>query len=218
LTKAQLSQSFDSLVMPLMTLHLIRLHLDADIKKFLRALGEDRELNLVVASQPRFLVIRPTRVDVNPLTAKAWDLMLLLSSPDNAIPTPLRPAICEEYKIHVGVPSKVLSTYRQRNQSLIRNASQIPLTGALDKAQARDSSQSLELSPDLIAFMNELSKEHDKPVTMLNLLNFQHGGKTKYYQYGQVCLLNGPAGSSGRLTKAVSTYAGICPGSRQARR
>ncbi|KAI9871755.1 MAG: hypothetical protein M1830_002497 [Pleopsidium flavum] len=174
--------------MPLLTLHLLRLHPDTDIKNFLRALIKDPELTLVLASQPRHLVIRPTLIDVNPLTStKPWDLMLLLNSPDNTIPTPLQPAIRDEYKIPVGIPSKLLSSYKQHNQSLLRNASRIPLTGALDKAQARDSSQNLELSPDLIAFMRDFSKDHngDQPVTMLNLLNFQKGGKAKYYQYGQ---------------------------------
>ena len=53
----------------------------------------------------------------------------------------------------------------------------------------KDSAQNLELSPDLLRFMDELTAEYgEKPVTMLNLLNFEREGKGAYYRYGQVRL------------------------------
>lgn len=173
--------------MPLLTLHLLRLDPSVEIPKFLRAFGDEPNVELVVASQPRHPVIRPTRVDADQLMSKPWDLMVLIRSPANALPTSLRSAVREEYKLDVGISSKLLSHYRQHDQGLKDKAARVPLSGALEKAQARPSSQNLELSPDLIAFMEELSKDYDKPVTMLNLLSFQEGGKPKYYQYGQVC-------------------------------
>lgn len=88
----------------------------------------------------------------------------------------------------MGIPSKLISTLSSRDVKLKREAASVPLTGALDAARGKLSSQNLELSPDLLKFMDELLKTHDKPVTMLNLLHFQPGGKPEYYKYGQVCL------------------------------
>lgn len=46
----------------------------------------------------------------------------------------------------------------------------------------------LEVSPSLLAFMRELESRpggKDCPMTMLNLLHFQPGGKPSYFKYGQ---------------------------------
>lgn len=50
----------------------------------------------------------------------------------------------------------------------------------------KESGQDLELSPDLLRFMEGMEREEGpQPVTMLNLLSFLPDGKPKYYQYGQ---------------------------------
>lgn len=90
----------------------------------------------------------------------------------------------------MGIPSALVKRYPEHNAKLIADAPNVTLTGALAKAQekVKDDAQNLELSPELLAFMEELTATYgDKPVTMLNLLQFREGGKGGYYKYGQVC-------------------------------
>jgi len=178
--------------MPLLTLHLLRLHTPTDAPPdpipFLRSLSSSPSIDIILASQPRYPVIQPTTIDVRTLTSQ-WHLLLLLRSPNNSgIPSPLRNSITEEYKITVGIPSKLLSTYETRNKKLLDAAPKVKLTGSLDEARRliKESGQNLELSPDLLSFMEEMEREEGpRPVTMLNLLSFLPEGKPKYYQYGQ---------------------------------
>lgn len=176
--------------MPLLTLHLVRLNPSKSVAAFIQDVYATPNLTLILASEPRHLVIKPTQLDVSPLTSTRWDLMLLLQSPTSALPDALQSSITSEYKIIVGVPSKLVSRYPDHNAKLIADAPNVRLTGALAKAQemVKDSAQSLELSPELLAFMEELTRTYgDRPVTMLNLLQFHEGGKRSYYKYGQVC-------------------------------
>jgi hypothetical protein len=75
----------------------------------------------------------------------------------------------------VGVPSnKLLATYLEVDAKLKRDAPSMPLTGSLQRSQCNNVSH---ISQELHEFMDDLfNKEHDKPVTMLNLLNFFPGG------------------------------------------
>lgn len=184
--------------MPALTLHLISFKDPSlDPTTFVDKLKASPGVNVVVASRPRHIVVRPSALDVNPLTTQRWDIMLLLqqtqgsSASGSPIPPELQPAISAEYRILAGIPSKLLSTYPERDAKLKQRA-QPPLTGSLDQIRrsSKETSQNLEVSPELLAFMDQLSVEHDKPVTMLNLLHFHHpGGKQNYFQYGQVGLV-----------------------------
>lgn len=171
--------------MPLLTLHLLQLSDICTAESFTKQLLKpEHSTEIVVASKPRYLVVRPTKHDVPNLANTNYDLMLLLRAPNESIPSSLRRDIKQEYKVFVGIPSKLLSTYPERNRQLISDAPSAALTGSLDSPSMPDSSQNLELSPDLLRFMKKL--EH-RPVTMLNLLSFKEGGKPSYHQYGQVC-------------------------------
>lgn len=175
--------------MPALTLHLFALTQGTDPKNFVRKLQQSG-IKVVVSSRPRHVVVHPTTLDSNPLVTQKWDLLVLLQTPGGtlSLPSDLQQAVRNEYKILVGIPSKLLASYPERDTKLKREASSIPLTGSLENARGKSSSENLEVSPDLLAFMDELTKEHDKPVTMLNLLQFHHpDGKKNYYQYGQVC-------------------------------
>lgn len=175
--------------MPGLSLHLLSLNANTNAKSFIHALRNSPGIQIIVASRPRHFVIRPTTIDSTPLTKQKWDLLILLDSPRKRIPEHLQPSIRDEYRVFVGVPSKLLATYPERDAKLKRDASSIPLTGSLDKAQGKETSQNLELSPDLLDFMDRLSRDYDGPVTMLNLLHFVPGGKKSYFNYGQVWLL-----------------------------
>ncbi|KAJ5387718.1 hypothetical protein N7509_010259 [Penicillium cosmopolitanum] len=147
-------------------------------------------------------------------TTEPWDLLLLLQPKPNTtedpIPTSLRTAIKAEYKIPTGIPSKLITSYATRNKVLQDKASSIPLTGSLERHLAsgsKSTSQNLEISPSLVSFMEELSKTHPGPVTMLNLLHFQQpGGKQSYYQYGQAFVpVAGKRGGDAKLVGNVVT-------------
>lgn len=171
--------------MPLLNFHLLRLKDDIQPQTFLAHLQKaDPSTKVIVASKPRHFVVKTTTQDAEVLN-KPWDLMLLLQGSQNSLPDSVSQHISSQYTLPVGIPSKLLSAYPEKNARLIKEASSAGLTGSLDNPQMPDSSQKLELSPELLKFMEQLLKEHDGPVTMLNLLKFKPDGKQSYYQYGQ---------------------------------
>lgn len=173
--------------MPLLTLHLLRLAHPVSVESFLGQLTNTAPaIDIVVASRPRHYVIHTEILDKSSLTNTPWDLMLLVRTSDGNLPESARTQVEEEYKVIVGIPSKLLAAYPEKDHKLKKNAKYAQLTGSLEKARVPESSQNLELSPDLLKFMDELMKEYDGPVTMLNLLHFNEGGKPEYYKYGQV--------------------------------
>ncbi|KAK4987173.1 hypothetical protein LTR66_007666 [Elasticomyces elasticus] len=172
--------------MPLLTLHLLRLSPNTEPRSFVQKLQSDKNgVKIVVASVIRFPVVRSEVIDASTLSTKPWDLMLLLQVPSGSLPSSLRASIADEYKICVGVPSKLLSAYPAKNQKLRDASSQAELTGSLDNSHVPDSSQNLTLSPEILNCTDELLKTHGGPVTQLNLLHFKKDRKAQYYQYGQ---------------------------------
>ncbi|PGH28137.1 hypothetical protein AJ80_00027 [Polytolypa hystricis UAMH7299] len=172
--------------MPLLTLHLLSLKPGIKPESVAQSLRKAQGVEVIVASRPRGFVVRPEILDVPTLLNTKWDLLLLLRSSGNGIPADLHASfVKDEYTVHAGIPSRLLSTYPEKNARLWREAPSAPLTGALDEARGKPSSQNLELSPALFEFMDELVKVHDKSVTMLNLLHFHKDGKPHYYKYGQ---------------------------------
>ncbi|KAF1353606.1 hypothetical protein BDV97DRAFT_410806 [Delphinella strobiligena] len=125
--------------MPLLTLRLLRLRSSAE--RFAQLLFKEP--------------VRPTKNDVPSLAGVDYDLMLLLRTENESIPSSLRSIIQQEYKIIVGIPSKLLSAYPQRNRKLLEQAPYAKLTGSLDNPHVPESSQNLELSPNLLRFMKQ---------------------------------------------------------------
>ncbi|KAF4182198.1 hypothetical protein CNMCM8694_006109 [Aspergillus lentulus] len=198
--------------MPGLTLHLLALAPSTTAESFLRQLRQSSAVKVILASRPQHIVIPPTLIDSNLLTTTKWDLLVLLqpfsAAKDAALeslPPNLQPLVQQEYRLAVGIPSKLLSSYDERDKSLKRDASSIPLTGSLANARQKSSSKNLELSPDLLAFMDTLMRTHNGPVTMLNLLHFHHpNGKKSYYQYGQAFIpVAGKRGGNAKLVGNV---------------
>ncbi|GFF49336.1 hypothetical protein IFM61606_01822 [Aspergillus udagawae] len=198
--------------MPGLTLHLLALAPSTTAESFLRQLRQSSAVKVILASRPRHIVIPPTLIDSNLLTTTKWDLLVLLQPASvtkeaalESLPPNLQPLVQQEYRLAVGIPSKLLSNYDDRDKSLKRSASSIPLTGSLANARQKSSSKNLELSPDLLAFMDTLTRTHDGPVTMLNLLHFHHpSGKKSYYQYGQAFIpVAGKRGGNAKLVGNV---------------
>ncbi len=196
--------------MPVCTLHLLTLDGSTDPRSFIQQL-KNASTKVIVASRPRHVVIHPTKLDNNPLATKNWDLMVLLQAnagSQDPIPATLRSLITDEYRITTGIPSKLVASYPSRNATLQSESSKYPLTGSLEKILkdgGKSTSQSLEVSPSLLAFMAELTKSHPGPVTMLNLLHFQYpNGKQSYYQYGQAFIpVAGKRGGNAKLVGNV---------------
>ncbi|KAJ5495751.1 hypothetical protein N7539_000867 [Penicillium diatomitis] len=206
--------------MPVATLHLLSFSKSTDPQSFLQQLKQCPDIKVIVASRPRHVVIHPTILDQNTLTQTPWDLLVLLAKNDpkdtnDPIPATLRSAITAEYKVTAGIPSKLIATYPARDAQLKQKAPGIPLTGSLDKVLregSKESSQNLEVSPQLLDFMKVLTETHPGPVTMLNLLHFHHpGGKESYYKYGQAFIP--VAGKRGGDAKLVGNV--VPPGSGQ---
>ncbi|KAL5332407.1 hypothetical protein BJX70DRAFT_384221 [Aspergillus crustosus] len=179
--------------MPALTLHLLRLTPTTPPKTFLTTLRKTSPCKIIVASQPQRVIISPTLLDTETLLSEPWDLLLLLQQQPNpnpkepVFPSALTPYIQKEYKIHVGIPSKLLSSYPERNAGLNSEAKDAPLTGSLENlSHEEESGQNLEVSAELVKFMEGFERRYRGPVTMLNLLHFHHpGGKESYYQYGR---------------------------------
>jgi hypothetical protein len=160
-------------------------------KDFVTSLKKAASTRVIVASRPRRVIISPTILDTTTLLSEPWDLLLLLLPPnprEPLFPPTLASQITKEYQIKVGIPSKLLNSYPERDAKLKREARGVPLTGSLDNLSTESTGENLEVSGDLLRFMNEFSAVYDKPVTMLNLLHFQRpDGKENYFKYGQVC-------------------------------
>ncbi|KAL4929170.1 uncharacterized protein BDV17DRAFT_262013 [Aspergillus undulatus] len=176
--------------MPALTLHLLSLTPSTPAQSFVQELRKSTSSKIIVASRPRRVIISPTTLDTKTLLSELWDLLLLLqpNGRESPFPPSLSTHIKKEYKINVGIPSRLLSTYPERDAELKRTQipKEVPLTGSLDNLKDAGKGQNLEVSPELFSFMNEFTKVHDRPVTMLNLLHFhQPGGKENYYKYGQ---------------------------------
>ncbi|THZ04748.1 hypothetical protein D6C93_02295 [Aureobasidium pullulans] len=142
--------------MPLLNFHLLNLMGNVQPHTFLSNLHEaDPSTKVIVASKPRHFVVKATTQDASILN-KPWDLMLLLQGPNASLPSSLQTHISSSYSLPVGIPSKLLSTYPEKNARLIKEAPSAGLTGSLENPKMPDSSQKLELSPELLKFMEEL--------------------------------------------------------------
>jgi hypothetical protein len=124
--------------MPLLTLHLLRLHPSststdshAARSSFVHALAADTSVKVVVASEPQHVVIAPQFLDASLLLSQPWDLLLLVQTPSATLPSSLRSKIAAEYKVCCGISSKLLSSYPERNKEL-RSKPPPPATGSLD--------------------------------------------------------------------------------------
>lgn len=92
-----------------------------------------------------------------------------------------------QWSVQAGVPSRIVNDFKSKNRRLLypQPSDVPPLTGSLDKPRIAPSSQSLELSPELQAWIDVFGKaEGQGAVSMLNLLAFKPGLKEEYLKYG----------------------------------
>ncbi|KAF2139586.1 uncharacterized protein K452DRAFT_289585 [Aplosporella prunicola CBS 121167] len=173
--------------MPVCALHLLSLHVP--LAGFLSALSSAQLEPLVVSRVVRW-IITPKALSVDPLLNSdiRWDLLLIIPSAD-PLPVELQSLVCKQWSIKIGVPSRLVNGFTERNRTLLkpdRNGIP-PLTGALDKPRIAISSQDLELTDELRNWVKEfgsVSAPGSGAVSMLNLLAFAPGKKQEYLKYG----------------------------------
>lgn len=179
-------------VMPVLSLHLLRLGPFITVPDFVVQLQENKTVDVVIASRPRYKLIKPATLDVDALK-QHYDVLLLVKRAAPFWPSEIQGSIVRDYRLDVGIPTQLFDSYPARNAKLINDAADVKLTGALDKllerrkAGGQGQGQKLELDEGLLTFMEKLSKTYgDKPVTMLNLLRFNEGKREDYLKYGKV--------------------------------
>lgn len=184
--------------MPILTLHLLRLGPFITVPDFVQQLQTHRTVEVLLASRPRYKIIRPTALD-KAVLSQHHDLVVLVRRDSQFWPSDIQGSIMRDYRLDVGVPGAMLASYPQRNGELLAGAREAAasLTGALDGALEKRGNGTAgagagaggkaELDEGLLKFMERLTATYgDRPVTMLNLLRFHEGKKEDYQRYGQV--------------------------------
>lgn len=171
--------------MPVCTLHL--LSLNVPLSQFLSALSRSSVKPLTVGRVVRWVIL-PTKISTDILLASNihWDVLLIIPSTDD-LPSSLQTHVAQAWTVRAGIPSRLVNEFGSKNEKLLRPAPGTvpPLSGALDKPASAESSQSLELSDSLSAWVNEFAKAEGRgAVSMLNLLAFNEGMKSEYLKYG----------------------------------
>lgn len=187
--------------MPICTVNL--LSLNVSIPQFLNTLSSTSIKPLVVSRVIRWIsrssryskiiiltskTVLPTSTSTSVLLAQNihWDLLLILPS-NEPLPENLKILTSHQWSVQAGVPSRLVSDFASKNKQLLHpDPSTIPpLTGSLDKPRTASSAQDLELSPELLEWIEGFSKQEGSgAVSMLNLLAFKPGLKEEYLKYG----------------------------------
>ncbi|EMF12439.1 uncharacterized protein SEPMUDRAFT_85431 [Sphaerulina musiva SO2202] len=203
--------------MPLTTLYLLSLAPNTSISQYLRALNSYPVKPLITAKPVRW-IITPEKFSPE-LLETTWDLFLILDPSTSSSSSPSPPKIPQTYlgkdwiknswTLTAGIPSSLLQDFSQKNSRLLypqENNTTLPnFTGSLQNPLLADSSQKLELSPDLLDWSQKFSSSSSSSssstsssssssrpgqngaVSMLNLLAFWPGKEAheSYLQYGK---------------------------------
>ncbi|KAF2971064.1 hypothetical protein GQX73_g2508 [Xylaria multiplex] len=175
--------------MVLCSIHIIALKAGTTPASFLASLREAGIAPIVQARVFRWMIL-PTQLSAGHLLARNihWDMFLVLAS-SSPIPESIRRAlIAAEWTATVGTSSKLLSGYATTNAGLLHPppGTVVPAGLDLEAAQKADSSQNLELTPELASFISSLPPHlASHPVSMLNLISFNPGKQAQYVKYGQ---------------------------------
>ncbi|KAK8151321.1 hypothetical protein IWX90DRAFT_446604 [Phyllosticta citrichinensis] len=171
--------------MPVCSLHLVSLR--TTLSDFLYLLWKSKPEPLVVSRVIRW-VIAPESLSVDPLLNQniPWDLVVILPGAAGLSPE-LREHVGNEWTVKVGIPSRLISGFRERNEELLFPKPEVvpPLSGALNHPRIAGSAQGLELTEELRGWVQGFSqREGQQAVSMLNLLAFKPGMKDEYLKYG----------------------------------
>ncbi len=175
--------------MPLATIHLVELSDPSQLVSFLHAL---KKLQPLVVSKVVRWIIRPTGTDAEGLLGTPWDLMVILpaAAQDSNLDGPgleKLKMVKSTWSVTVGIPSRLTQNFAETNDRLLHPTTKPELTGALDHPRLGESSLTLELSRELLEWVNSFSqtKTGRSPLSMLNLLAFKPIMKESYLKYGR---------------------------------
>lgn len=178
--------------MPLCTLHLLALHSTTPnpLSTFLSTLKSSSAKPLVISRVIRWIIL-PTKLSTSALLAQniAWDILLILPN-TTALPPSVQSLVAHHWSITAGVPSRLVSGFASTNAKLLHPnpASVPPLSASQTSRSTTSSSQALELSAELDAWINNFVASAGSAgkgaVSMFNLLAFAPGQKASYLKYG----------------------------------
>lgn len=175
--------------MVLCSFHLIALKAGNTAPIFLSALRKAGIKPIAQGLVLRWMIL-PQQISTGYLLSRNihWDMVLILSE-ESDIPQSIRSTtIAAEWTAGVGTSSKLLANYASLNAELLNPAlgTVPPLSLDLSAAARANSSQNLELTPELASFISALPAHiQSRPVSMLNLLSFNEGKHADYVKYGQ---------------------------------
>lgn len=171
--------------MPACDLYIIALVSGCSTRHFLSTL---RQHGVKPLSQARVLrwMILPTTLSRVPLLAynHHWDLLIFLET-SASLPREADTQIAASWSARCGIPSAMVREYASLNGQLQSLVAEPVDPAHLPTPAASSSAQKLELSPELVNYLQALPlglRSH--PVSMLNLLAFNPGKKEQYQQYG----------------------------------
>ncbi|KAH6622129.1 hypothetical protein C7974DRAFT_216557 [Boeremia exigua] len=178
--------------MPLCTLHLLALHNTTPnpLSTFLSTLKSSTVKPLVVSRVLRWIIL-PTKISTEHLLARniRWDILLVLPSTDS-LPSDITRLVEHHWSVTAGVPSRLTKDFDQTNKTLLHPdpVTVPPLSDPTKAKPTTQSSQDLELSAELNAWIDEFVSSNGKAgkgaVSMFNLLAFNPGMKDQYLKYG----------------------------------
>ncbi|ORY17682.1 hypothetical protein BCR34DRAFT_474601 [Clohesyomyces aquaticus] len=182
--------------MPLCTIHLLSLHptTPAPLTTFLSTLHSTSLKPLIISRVLRWIIL-PSTLSTDPLLAQniPWHLLLIVPDSSSTLPAGLTPLIQYSWSLVAGIPSRLLQDFSSKNAALLHpDPDSVPKlssdSGANDGAALAPTSQNLELSPALQAWISTFSTSNTPEalgaVSMLNLLSFKSGMKPSYLKYG----------------------------------
>ena len=166
-------------------IHLLSLKPRTTVPGFLKTL-RDHDINPIIQSRPLRWVILPEKLSTVPLLAlnNQWHLYLVLPGSTN-FPPAVSSQIAASWTVAAGVPSRLLKDFPAKNDGLL-NPKTVQKVDLSKKVQRKESSQELELSPELEVWIGELPERARRhPISMFNLLAFNEGMKGEYLKYGK---------------------------------
>jgi hypothetical protein len=176
--------------MPLCTIHLLALHNSTPnpLSTFVSTLRSSNVSPLVVSRVIRWVIL-PSHLSTEHLLARniSWDVFLVLPN-TSPLPADLEKLVHYHWSITAGVPSRLVQDFEQKNDKLLHpDPASVPkLSHAPLKTTT--SSQNLELSEGLEAWVQDFIKEGGRAsqgaVSMFNLLAFKPDMKPEYLKYG----------------------------------
>ncbi|KAF1936021.1 hypothetical protein EJ02DRAFT_360127 [Clathrospora elynae] len=177
--------------MPLCTLHLLALdHTTPNpFSLFLFTLKALHVSPLIISRVIRWIIL-PSKLSTEHLLGRNihWDILLIL--PDTSpLPQDLQKLVQHHWSVTAGVPSRLIQDFPSKNNALLHpDPSSVPKLSEKTCKKTTESSQSLELSDELDAwietFVKGSGKEARGAVSMFNLLAFNPGMKSEYLKYG----------------------------------